>query len=319
MFWEGTKMKKLAVVAIGGNAVNRPGEKPTAENMLSAIAEAMGYLVDMLDEYDIVITHGNGPQVGNILIQQEMAKEVIPPFPIDVNDAQTQGSLGYMIVQALRNRLAERGLNREVAAVITQIVVDKNDEAFKKPSKPVGPFYTEEEARKLMMEKGWIMKEDAGRGWRRVVPSPKPLDIVEKEIIQMLLKNDVIVVAAGGGGIPVVRENGVLKGVEAVIDKDRASALLAIEINADELIILTGVEKVALNYGKPNQAFLDKLTVEEATKYLKEGHFPAGSMGPKIEAAIDFVSATSRTCLITDMKKLKEALSGKTGTRVVRE
>lgn len=312
-------MKKLAVVAIGGNAVNRPGEKPTAENMLSAIEEAMGYLVDMLDEYDIVITHGNGPQVGNILIQQEMAKEVIPPFPIDVNDAQTQGSLGYMIVQALRNRLAERGLNREVAALITQIVVDKNDEAFKKPSKPVGPFYTEEEARKLMMEKGWIMKEDAGRGWRRVVPSPKPLDIVEKEIIQMLLKNDVIVVAAGGGGIPVVRENGKLKGIEAVIDKDRASALLAIEINADELIILTGVEKVALNYGKPNQTFVDTLIVDDAMKYLKEGHFPAGSMGPKIEAAIDFVSATNKTCLITDMRKLKEALSGKTGTRIVRE
>jgi carbamate kinase len=313
------KMKKLAVVAIGGNAVNRPGEKPTAENMLSAIEEAMGYLVDMLDEYDIVITHGNGPQVGNILIQQEMAKEVIPPFPIDVNDAQTQGSLGYMIVQALRNQLAERGLNREVAALITQIVVDKNDEAFKKPSKPVGPFYTEEEARKLMMEKGWIMKEDAGRGWRRVVPSPKPLDIVEKEIIQMLLKNDVIVVAAGGGGIPVVRENGKLKGIEAVIDKDRASALLAIEINADELIILTGVEKVALNYGKPNQTFVDTLIVDDAMKYLKEGHFPAGSMGPKIEAAIDFVSATNKTCLITDMRKLKEALSGKTGTRIVRE
>ncbi|WP_448530752.1 carbamate kinase [Pseudothermotoga sp.] len=312
-------MKKLAVVAIGGNAVNRPGEKPTAENMLSAIEEAMGYLVDMLDEYDIVITHGNGPQVGNILIQQEMAKEVIPPFPIDVNDAQTQGSLGYMIVQALRNRLAERGLNREVAALITQIVVDKNDEAFKKPSKPVGPFYTEEEARRLMMEKGWIMKEDAGRGWRRVVPSPKPLDIVEKEIIQMLLKNDVIVVAAGGGGIPVVRENGKLKGIEAVIDKDRASALLAIEINADELIILTGVEKVALNYGKPNQTFVDTLIVDDAMKYLKEGHFPAGSMGPKIEAAIDFVSATNKTCLITDMRKLKEALSGKTGTRIVRE
>jgi len=312
-------MKKLAVVAIGGNAVNRPGEKPTAENMLSAIEEAMGYLVDMLDEYDIVITHGNGPQVGNILIQQEMAKEVIPPFPIDVNDAQTQGSLGYMIVQALRNRLAERGLNREVAALITQIVVDKNDEAFKKPSKPVGPFYTEEEARKLMMEKGWIMKEDAGRGWRRVVPSPKPLDIVEKEIIQMLLRNDVIVVAAGGGGIPVVRENGKLKGIEAVIDKDRASALLAIEINADELIILTGVEKVALNYGKPNQTFVDTLIVDDAMKYLKEGHFPAGSMGPKIEAAIDFVSATNKTCLITDMRKLREALSGKTGTRIVRE
>ncbi|MGB9789983.1 MAG: carbamate kinase [Thermotoga caldifontis] len=310
-------MKKLAVVAIGGNAVNRPGEKPTAENMFSAVEEAMGYLVDMLDEFDIVITHGNGPQVGNILIQQEMAKDIIPPFPIDVNDAQTQGSLGYMIVQSLRNQLSKRNLRREVAALITQIIVDKNDEAFKKPSKPVGPFYSEEEAKKLMAEKGWIMKEDAGRGWRRVVPSPKPLDIVEKEVIKLLLKNDVIVVAAGGGGIPVINEDGRLKGVEAVIDKDRASALLAIEIDADELIILTGVEKVALNYGKPNQVYLDRLTVEEATRYLKEGHFPSGSMGPKIEAAIDFVTTTGKTCLITDMKKLKEALSGRTGTRIV--
>ncbi|WP_041076869.1 carbamate kinase [Thermotoga caldifontis] len=310
-------MKKLAVVAIGGNAVNRPGEKPTAENMFSAVEEAMGYLVDMLDEYDIVITHGNGPQVGNILIQQEMAKDIIPPFPIDVNDAQTQGSLGYMIVQSLRNQLSKRNLRREVAALITQIIVDKNDEAFKKPSKPVGPFYSEEEAKKLMAEKGWIMKEDAGRGWRRVVPSPKPLDIVEKEVIKLLLKNDVIVVAAGGGGIPVINEDGRLKGVEAVIDKDRASALLAIEIDADELIILTGVEKVALNYGKPNQVYLDRLTVEEANRYLKEGHFPSGSMGPKIEAAIDFVTTTGKTCLITDMKKLKEALSGRTGTRIV--
>ncbi|MCS7175524.1 carbamate kinase [Pseudothermotoga sp.] len=310
-------MKKLAVVAIGGNAVNRPGEKPTAENMFSAIEEAMSYLVEMLDEYDIVITHGNGPQVGNILIQQEMAKDLIPPFPIDVNDAQTQGSLGYMIVQSLRNQLEKKQIKREVAAIITQIIVDRNDEAFKKPSKPIGPFYTEEEARKLMNEKGWIMKEDAGRGWRRVVPSPKPLDIVEKEIIKMLLRNDVIVVAAGGGGIPVIRDNGSLKGVEAVIDKDRASALLAIEIDAQELIILTGVEKVALNYGKPNQVLLDTLTVQEAEKYLKEGHFPAGSMGPKIEAAIDFVTATKRTCLITDMKKLKEALIGLTGTKVV--
>lgn len=310
-------MKKLAVVAIGGNAVNRPGEKPTAENMFSAVEEAMGYLVEMLDEYDIVITHGNGPQVGNILIQQEMAKDIIPPFPIDVNDAQTQGSLGYMIVQSLRNQLSKRNLRREVAALITQIIVDKNDEAFKKPSKPVGPFYSEEEAKKLMAEKGWIMKEDAGRGWRRVVPSPKPLDIVEKEVIKLLLKNDVIVVAAGGGGIPVINEDGRLKGVEAVIDKDRASALLAIEIDADELIILTGVEKVALNYGKPNQVYLDRLTVEEANRYLKEGHFPSGSMGPKIEAAIDFVTTTGKTCLITDMKKLKEALSGRTGTRIV--
>ncbi|HEY8541830.1 MAG TPA: carbamate kinase [Pseudothermotoga sp.] len=309
-------MKKLAVVAIGGNAVNRPGEKPTAENMFRALTEAMGYLVDMLDEYDIVITHGNGPQVGNILIQQEMAKDVIPPFPIDVNDAQTQGSLGYMIAQALRNNLSKRNQIREVAGVITQIVVDKNDKAFENPTKPVGPFYTKEQAERLAREKGWIMREDAGRGYRRVVPSPKPLDIVEKEIIKMLLKNDVIVIAAGGGGIPVIRENGILKGVEAVIDKDRASALLAIEINADLFVILTGVEKVALNYGKPNQKDLSELSVDEAERYLKEGQFPSGSMGPKIESAIDFVKATGRECFITDMAKLELALNGKTGTRI---
>ncbi|MEJ5230300.1 MAG: carbamate kinase, partial [Pseudothermotoga sp.] len=308
--------KKLAVVAIGGNAVNRPGEKPTAENMFKALTEAMGYLVEMLDEYDVVITHGNGPQVGNILIQQEMAKEVIPPFPIDVNDAQTQGSLGYMIAQALRNNLARKNLSREIAAVVTQIVVDKNDKAFQNPTKPVGPFYTKQEAERLAREKGWIMKEDAGRGYRRVVPSPKPLEIVEKEVVRMLLKNDVIVIAAGGGGIPVIREDGTLKGVEAVIDKDRASALLAIEINADLFMILTGVEKVSLNYGKPNQEDLDELSVDQAQKYLKEGQFPAGSMGPKIESAIDFVKATGKECIITDMAKLMSALNGETGTRI---
>ncbi|MGJ8453875.1 carbamate kinase [Pseudothermotoga sp. U03pept] len=309
-------MKKLAVVAIGGNAVNRPGEKPTAENMFKALTEAMGYLVEMLDEYDVVITHGNGPQVGNILIQQEMAKEVIPPFPIDVNDAQTQGSLGYMIAQALRNNLARKNLSREIAAVVTQIVVDKNDKAFQNPTKPVGPFYTKQEAERLAREKGWIMKEDAGRGYRRVVPSPKPLEIVEKEVVKMLLKNDVIVIAAGGGGIPVIREDGALKGVEAVIDKDRASALLAVEIDADLFIILTGVEKVSLNYGKPNQEDLDELSVDQAQRFLKEGQFPAGSMGPKIESAIDFVKTTGRECIITDMAKIELALNGETGTRI---
>ncbi|HOJ88821.1 MAG TPA: carbamate kinase [Pseudothermotoga sp.] len=309
-------MKKLAVVAIGGNAVNRPGEKPTAENMLRALTEAMSYLVDMLEEYDVVITHGNGPQVGNILIQQEMAKEVIPPFPIDVNDAQTQGSLGYMIAQTLRNNLVKKNKTREIVGIITQIVVDKNDKAFGNPTKPVGPFYSKEQAERLAREKGWIMREDAGRGYRRVVPSPKPLEIVEKEVIKMLLKNDVIVIAAGGGEIPVIRENGDLIGVEAVIDKDRASALLAIEIDADTFIILTGVEKVALNYGKVNQKDLDELNVDQADKYLKEGQFPAGSMGPKIESAIDFVRATGRECIITDMAKLREALSGTTGTHI---
>ncbi|GAB4308106.1 carbamate kinase [Pseudothermotoga elfii] len=309
-------MKKTAVLAIGGNAVNKPGERPTAENMLKALNEAMGYLSDMLEEYDIVITHGNGPQVGNILIQQEMAKDVIPPFPLDVNDAQTQGSLGYMIVQSLRNQLQKKDIKKRIAAVVTQIIVDKNDKAFQNPSKPIGPFYTKEEAEKLSRLKGWIMKEDAGRGYRRVVPSPKPLDIVEKDVIKMLLENDVIVVAAGGGGVPVIEKDGFLHGVEAVIDKDRASSLLAIEINADLFVILTGVEKVSLNYKKPDQIDLDTLSVKDAKTYLEQGQFPSGSMGPKIESAIEFVEATGRECIISDISKLKQALNGLTGTRI---
>lgn len=312
-------MKKTAVVAIGGNAVNRPGEKPTAENMIKNLMETAKYLADMLQDWDIVITHGNGPQVGNLLLQQEAAKDQVPPFPLDVNDAQTQGSLGYMIALTLQNELILRGENRDVVAVVTRIVVDENDPAFKDPTKPVGPFYTEEQARALMESKRWHMVEDAGRGWRRVVPSPMPLDVVEKDIIKRLIEADKIVIAAGGGGIPVVREkDGRLRGVEAVIDKDRASALLAVELDVDMLIILTGVEKVYLNFGKPDQRALDKLTVEEAQKYLDEGHFPRGSMGPKIEASIRFVKETGKKALITDMAKLKEALEGRTGTRIVR-
>ncbi|ABR31759.1 carbamate kinase [Thermosipho melanesiensis] len=311
-------MKKLAVVAIGGNAVNRPGEKPTAENMLKNLSETAKYIVNMIDEYDVAITHGNGPQVGNLLVQQEIAKDKIPPFPIDVNDAQTQGSLGYMIAQSIRNQLKAIGKDMEISAVVTQIIVDKNDPAFQNPTKPVGPFYTEEEAKMLEKEKGWKIVEDAGRGWRRVVPSPKPLDIVEKDVIKLLMKNDVMVIAAGGGGIPVIVEDNKLKGVEAVIDKDRASALLAKEVDADILIILTGVEKVYLNFGKEDQKALDKITTTEAKKFLQEGHFPKGSMGPKIEAAIDFVESTGKECLITDMSVLDKALRGETGTRIIK-
>ena len=310
-------MKKLAVVAIGGNAVNRPGEKPTAENMLKNLSETAKYLIEMLDDYRIIITHGNGPQVGNLLIQQDMAKDTIPPFPLDVNDAQTQGSLGYMISQTLLNALMENGKEMDVVTVVTQIIVDANDPAFKNPTKPVGPFYDEETASKLMIEKGWNMVEDAGRGWRRVVPSPKPLDIVEKRVIKVLIDSGVIVIAAGGGGIPVVRENGRLRGVEAVIDKDRASALLAKRIDADLLLILTGVEKVYLNFNKPDAVPLDTLSVKEAKLYLSQGHFPKGSMGPKIESAVDFVESTGKECLITDLRKLKEALKGETGTRIL--
>ncbi len=312
-------MKKTAVVAIGGNAVNRPGEPATAENMIKNLTETAVYLADMLDSFEIVITHGNGPQVGNLLLQQEAAKDIVPPFPLDVNDAQTQGSLGYMIALTLQNELIRRGIKKEVAAVVSRLVVDENDPAFKEPTKPVGPFYTQEEAEKLMKEKGWNMVEDAGRGWRRVVPSPWPLDFIEKEVVRSFLKNGIVAIAAGGGGIPVVREkDGTLRGVEAVIDKDRASALLAIELDVDMLIILTGVEKVYLNFGKPDQKALDVLTTSEAKKYLEAGEFPKGSMGPKIEASIKFVEETGKEALITDMTKLREALEGKTGTKIVK-
>jgi len=266
------------VIAIGGNAVNRPGEKPSAENMMRNLKETMRYLIDIIKDHSVVITHGNGPQVGNLLLQQEAARDMVPPFPIDVNDAQTQGSLGYMICQTLYNSLIERNVKKEIAAVVTQIVVDPEDPAFQNPTKPIGPFYSEEEAKRIMEEKKWTMVEDAGRGWRRVVPSPIPVDIIEKDVIRFLVDNGFVVIAAGGGGIPVIRlKDGTLKGVEAVIDKDRASSLLAQELDADMFIILTGVEKVYLNFNKPDQIPLDKLTAEDAEKYLKEGHFPPGS------------------------------------------
>lgn len=311
-------MKKTMVVAIGGNALQRPGEKASSDNMLKNLKITSKYLVDLLDdEYNLIITHGNGPQVGNILLQQECTKDIIPPFPIDVNDAQTQGSLGYMIAQSIDNAMSEIGKRIPVCAIVTQIIVDPNDPAFQDPTKPIGPFYTKKEAEKLSREKGWKIVEDAGRGYRRIVPSPKPMNIVEIEAIRTLVRSGMIVIAAGGGGIPVVRENGKLKGVEAVIDKDRASALLAKLLDADVLLILTGVEKVYLNFGKPNQRGLDRLTATDALRYLNENHFPKGSMGPKIEAAIDFVKSTEKKCIITSMEKVKAALSGEAGTHII--
>ncbi|MCD6545288.1 MAG: carbamate kinase [Thermotogae bacterium] len=314
-------MRNTIIVAIGGNALQKPGEKPTAENMLKNLEMTSEYLVDLLSEnFNLVITHGNGPQVGNLLLQQEFAKNIIPPFPIDINDAQTQGSIGYMISQSIRNVLIKKGKKKSVCAVVTQIVVDPNDPAFQNPTKPVGPFYKKEEAERLFKEKKWKMMEDAGRGYRRVVPSPIPLDIIEIEAIKTLVESGVVVIAAGGGGIPVFKANdGTLKGVEAVIDKDRASSLLGKLLNADLLLILTAVEKVYLNFGKPNQREIDQFSTVEAKKYLDEGHFPKGSMGPKIEAAIDFVEATGRECIITSMEKVKIALKGKTGTKIVKK
>jgi len=312
--------KKLAVVAIGGNAVNRPGESPTAENMIKAVRTTASYLADMVQMgYSLIVTHGNGPQVGNILIQQDLAKDTIPPFPMDLCGSMTQGYLGYMIAQELHNIFIERKIKKEVCTVVSQVVVNENDDGFKNPSKPVGPFYSAEYANKMHTEKGWTVKEDSGRGWRKVVPSPIPEDVIEKDAIKNLIEKDYIVVAAGGGGIPVVRQsNGMLKGVEAVIDKDRASALLAGIMNADELIILTAVEKVCLNYNKPDQKELDTLTLAQAQEYISQGHFAKGSMLPKIQACVDFVRNTGKPALITDMEKLKDALAGKTGTKITR-
>lgn len=309
---------KSAVIAIGGNAIQGPKEKPTAEVMRKNLETTASYLVEALDGMNVVITHGNGPQVGNLLVQQDLAKEKLPPLPLDLNDAYTQGMLGYLIVQALENQLAKKKIERKSVALVTQVVVDKEDPAFKNPTKPVGPFYSAEEAEKLAREKGWKIKEDAGRGYRRVVPSPQPLDVVEKDLVKQLIEQGVITVTVGGGGIPVVRkEDGTIEGVEAVIDKDRASSLLARILDVDIFVILTGVEKVYVNFGKPNQKALDRVTISEASKLMEEGHFPAGSMGPKIESAIAFVKATNRQCVITSLEKVSEALEGKGGTFII--
>ncbi|MGC8704331.1 MAG: carbamate kinase [Athalassotoga sp.] len=311
-------MKKSAVIAVGGNAIQGPKEPPTAEVMRKNLNVTAKYLVDMLDDLNIVITHGNGPQVGNLMVQQDRAKELIPPLPLDLNDAYTQGMLGYLIVESMENQLLVHKKHRQCAAIVTQVVVDPEDKAFQNPTKPVGPFYDVKEAERLAREKGWKMKEDAGRGYRRVVPSPEPLDIIEKDLIKDLMGKGVLTVAVGGGGVPVLREkDGSLHGVEAVIDKDRASSLLARILNVDVFMILTGVDEVYLNYGKPDQKILKELKVSDAKKYLAQNQFPSGSMGPKIEAAISFVEATGRQCIITSLEKSSEAMKGTAGTFVI--
>ncbi|KHO61050.1 MULTISPECIES: carbamate kinase [Thermoanaerobacter] len=309
-------MKEKVVIALGGNALQDVNTPPTAEAQMEVVKRTAGYLADIIEKgYSVVITHGNGPQVGNIVIQNEVASMIVPAMPFDVCGAESQGMIGYMVQQALREVLKERNIRKEVATIITQVVVDKNDPAFGKPTKPIGPFYTKEEAEVLIKEKGYEMVEDSGRGYRRVVPSPDPKEIVELNTIKLLEKNGVIVITVGGGGIPVIKENGNLKGVAAVIDKDLASEKLAEDIDADVLLILTAVEKVAINYNKPNQKFLDKMTVEEAIKYMEEGHFAPGSMFPKIKAAVRFAkSKVGRRAIITSLGKALEALEGKAGT-----
>ncbi|MGI9952387.1 carbamate kinase [Moorellaceae bacterium AZ2] len=314
-------MAKTVVLAFGGNAIVRPGQKGTYEEQKANIQDTCRQVVDLVREgYRLVLTHGNGPQVGSILIKNELAKDVVPAMPLDVLVSDTQASIGYIIQQTLHYELARAGLKVPVVSIVTQVVVDPSDPAFQNPTKPIGPFYSAEEARKLASEKGYQMVEDSNRGWRRVVPSPKPLEIVEKEAVKALLQAGIIVVAAGGGGIPVVRRpDGSLQGVEAVIDKDRAARLLASEVGAEFLFLLTEVEQVYLDFGKPTQRAVSRLTVEEAKKYLTEGQFPPGSMGPKIEAAISFVEAGGEKAIIGSLSKAAAAVAGKSGTAVVRE
>lgn len=309
-------MSQTVVIAIGGNAITKNGQKGTVEEQMQNIRDCCDPILDLVQAgYRIVLTHGNGPQVGSILIQNEAAQDVIPASPLDVCGAQTQGSLGYLISQALYNRMEERGIKKEVTTIITQVVVDRNDPNFRHPTKPVGPFYTGEQAR-LMEEAGFAMMEDSGRGYRRVVPTPRPLEIIEHDTIRELLDSGFLVIAVGGGGIPVVRENGRLSGVEAVIDKDLASSLMASEIGADVLMILTGVEKVAVDYGKPTQRDIDSMTAAEARELMAAGQFPAGSMGPKIEAVCGFVERSGGEAIITSLDKMKDAVEGRTGTRI---
>ncbi len=312
-------MTNLAVVAIGGNSLIKDGTHQSVPDQLNAVRETAVHIAGMIEQgWNVVITHGNGPQVGFILLRSELASNVLHTVPLDSCGADSQGAIGYMIQQSLHNEFLCRGIRRQCVTVVTQVLVDSNDPAMQNPSKPIGSFYKEEEARAKMNKEGWVMSEDAGRGWRRVVPSPIPREIIERDVIDTLIKNGFIVVAVGGGGIPVVRDKaGNLAGVEGVIDKDLASSLLASELNAELLLISTAVEKAALNFKKPNQLDLDRITLSEAKRYYEEGHFAKGSMGPKIKAIINYLERGGRAALITMPETIGKALAGQTGTWII--
>lgn len=312
---------KVAVVAVGGNALILDKQHEDVASQVYAVEETCKHIANMIERgWNVIVTHGNGPQVGFILRRNELAAHEVHSTPLDVIGADTQGSIGYMIARALDNEFTRRGIKRSVAAVVTQVLVGREDPGFKNPTKGIGGFTTKENADKFEAE-GWMVKEDAGRGWRRMIASPIPLEIVEIEAIKTLIANGFIVVGVGGGGIPVIREeNGELKGVFAVIDKDRASALLAAEMQVDVFLISTAVEKVAINFNKPGQKWLDTLTLSEAKEYYRQGHFLSGSMGPKIEAMIAYMEANPHgKGLITDPPHIVDALDGKTGTWIVHD
>ncbi|MEW6030352.1 MAG: carbamate kinase [Chloroflexota bacterium] len=315
-------MTKLAVIAIGGNSLIKDEAHKTVEDQYLAAKETSIHIADMLEAgWDVAIGHGNGPQVGFILRRSEIAAKVegMHEVPLEVCGADSQGAIGYALQQTLQNELNRRKIKKSVATVVTQVAVDAEDKAFKEPSKPIGSFMDEAEAKRRQTELGWSVKEDAGRGWRRVVASPLPKEVVELEAVEALIKAGTVVITVGGGGIPVIRKaDGELQGVAAVIDKDFASSLLARLIKADLFLISTAVEKVAINFGKPEQKWLDKMTVAEAKQYLAEGtHFAKGSMAPKIQAVIWFLENGGKQAIITNPENIGRAIKGQTGTLIV--
>jgi carbamate kinase len=310
---------KRAVVAFGGNALIKDQAHQSIADQYDAVVETMPYVADMIESgWDVVITHGNGPQVGFVIRRSELAIHELPPVPLDYAGADIQGAVGYMFQKALGNEFRRRNIRKPVATVVTQILVNQDDPSFQLPTKPIGSFLDREIALKHRDQDGWTVIEDAGRGWRRTVPSPCPIRIIDQDAITTLLEAGFVVVGVGGGGIPVIQDaNGNLVGVEVVIDKDFASALLASSIKADLFLISTAVEKVALNFNKPNQRWLNHMTLSEAKQYLDEGHFARGSMAPKINAIINYLEQGGKEALITNPENIARALVGETGTRII--
>jgi carbamate kinase len=311
--------EKLIVIALGGNAVLKRGERGTYDEQYQNIKTSVGKIADLIvGGHKIVLTHGNGPQVGATLLRHEAAKSIVPPFPLDACGAETQGFIGYMIQQALRNELKSRGIDKYVVTIITRVIVDKHDSAFQNPSKPIGPFYSKDEAAQILRQRpDLVVREDAGRGYRRVVPSPDPKIIAERYAIRALVDSGFVVVACGGGGIPIIEEGTQASGVEAVIDKDLAAQRLATLIGADVLLVLTDVAGAYINYGTARQEMITTITSGKLRNYLREGQFREGSMAPKVEAAIRFVESGGERAIIAELGSLTDALDGKTGTHVV--
>jgi len=311
--------RKTALIAFGGNALLPKPRQGLQSEQIKLAEKAARLMIHVVQKgYDLIIVHGNGPQVGNLLIQMEESINKVPPFSLDICNAMTEGSIGFMLEKAIINELRKKSVDKEVATLITQVIVDKEDQAFDAPSKPVGPFYSEYRAKMLMREKKWNMIEDAGRGFRKVVPSPRPIDVVSKHVMRDLVRSGKIVIAAGGGGIPVIiNGRGLFQGVEAVIDKDYTSGLIARETRTDLFIILTNVPQVYLNFGTPREKPILEMTLEEAKEQLAKEQFPPGSMGPKIEAAVDYIEGGGKEVLITSANHLKAAMINRSGTRIL--